>query len=83
MERESAKSHSQSSKNEINEKLIMEELEIGSEIILKVVEANEECNGCFFNDLASYIYEDPCKRIKCGASQRKDKKNVIFVRVED
>lgn len=61
----------------------MEELEIGSEITLKVVEANEECDGCFFSDLASYIYEDPCKRIKCGASQRKDRKNVIFVRVED
>lgn len=62
----------------------MEELEIGSEIILKVIEDEKgECDGCFFSDLASYIYEDPCKRIKCGASQRKDRKNVIFVRVED
>ena len=62
----------------------MEELEIGSEITLKVIEDEKgECNGCFFNDLASYIYEDPCKRIKCGASQRKDRKNVIFVRVEE
>lgn len=61
----------------------MEELEIGSKIILEVVEANEECNGCFFSDLASYIYEDPCKQIKCGASQRKDKKNVKFIRVEE
>lgn len=33
----------------------MEDLPIGSEITLKVVESEtEECNGCFFDEINSY-----------------------------
>lgn len=35
----------------------MEDLPIGSEIILNVVESEtEECNGCFFDEISSNIY---------------------------
>lgn len=60
----------------------MEDLPIGSEITLKVVEDKKgECNGCFFN-VAGY----------CGAAQlgldcvpkyRSDKKSVIFKEVKE
>ena len=61
----------------------MEDLPIGSEIILKVVEIEkEECQGCFFNELGTDIFENVCKRIKCTASERKDGKNVQFKRVK-
>ena len=43
----------------------MEDLPIGSEIVLKVVESEkEECNGCFFNELDTDIFENVCKHIK-------------------
>ena len=36
----------------------MEDLSIGSEIVLKVVEAEkEQCNGCFFDEICTGIYE--------------------------
>lgn len=36
----------------------MEDLPVGAEIILKVVESEkEECNGCFFDEISSNIYE--------------------------
>ena len=61
----------------------MEDLPIGSEIILKVVEdEKEECNGCFFNDICSNIYENVCGSFNCNASTRKDGKNVQFKRVK-
>lgn len=61
----------------------MEDLPIGAEVILKVVESEkEECNGCFFNELDTDIFENVCKRIKCAATERKDKKNVQFKRVK-
>lgn len=61
----------------------MEDLPIGSEIILKVVETEkEECNGCFFNEICSDIYEMVCQNFKCYAGERKDGKNVQFIRVE-
>lgn len=61
----------------------MEDLPIGSEIVLKVVESEtEECDGCFFAELATDIYENVCKRIKCTANERKDGKNVQFKRVK-
>lgn len=61
----------------------MEDLPIGSEIILKVVETEkEECNGCFFNEICSDIYEMVCQNFKCYAGERKDKKNVQFMRVK-
>lgn len=59
----------------------MEELPIGSEIVLKVVE-DECCNGCFFNELSSEINENICRRIKCSSDERKDKKDVQFKRVK-
>ena len=66
-----------------NEKLVMEDLPIGSEIILKVVETEkEECNGCFFNEICSNIYEMVCQNFKCYAGERKDGKNVQFIRVK-
>ena len=40
----------------------MEDLPIGSEIVLKVVESEkEECNGCFFDELCGDIYNVICK----------------------
>ena len=57
----------------------MEDLPIGSEIVLKVVESEtEEYNGCFFDEISSNIYEDIC----CAAIDRKDGKNVQFKRVK-
>lgn len=39
----------------------MEDLSIGSEIVLKVVEAEkEQCNGCFFDEICTGIYEKVC-----------------------
>lgn len=55
----------------------IEELPVGSEITLKVIEA-EECDGCFFDDLSCDIFENICKRIKCGKNERKDGKSVQF-----
>lgn len=61
----------------------MEDLHIGSEIVLKVIEVEkEECNGCFFDEIASNIYENVCGDFNCGASTRKDGKNVQFKRVK-
>lgn len=61
----------------------MEDLPIGSEIILKVVETEkEECNGCFFDELCGDIYNVICKNFKCGATNRKDGKNIQFKRVK-
>lgn len=61
----------------------MEDLPIGSEIVLKVVEKKEfECTGCFFDEISSNIYENVCKDFCCAAINRKDKKNVQFIRVK-
>ena len=61
----------------------MEDLPIGSEITLKVVDANgADCTGCFFDEIASTINIDMCNRIKCTSNERKDKKNVQFKRVK-
>jgi hypothetical protein len=61
----------------------MEELPIGSEIILKVVESKkEECNGCFFDEISSNIYENVCGNFNCSARNRKDGKDVQFKRVK-
>lgn len=61
----------------------MEDLPIGSEIVLKVVETEkEECNGCFFDEICGNIYENVCVDFNCSASTRKDKKNVQFKRVK-
>lgn len=61
----------------------MEDLPIGSEIVLKVVETEkDECNGCFFNEICSNIYDNVCGDFNCCASIRKDGKNVQFIRVK-
>ena len=61
----------------------MEDLPIGSEIVLKVVESETEgCNGCFFDEISRNIYENICKDICCSAIDRKDGKNVQFKRVK-
>lgn len=61
----------------------MEDLTIGSEITLKVVEAEEfGCTGCFFEDIQACINVDICNRIKCASNERKDGKNVQFKRVK-
>lgn len=61
----------------------MIDIPIGSEITLKVVEDKKrDCIGCFFDELQSDIYENPCKRIKCGSNERKDRKRVKFIRVK-
>lgn len=61
----------------------MEDLSIGSEIVLKVVEKKEfECTGCFFDEISSNIYENVCNNFNCSASTRKDRKNVQFKRVK-
>ena len=61
----------------------MEDLPVGSEIVLKVVETEkEECNGCFFDELSGDIYNVICKNYKCCATDREDGKNVQFKRVK-
>lgn len=61
----------------------MEDLPIGSEIVLKVVETKEyDCTGCFFDEIESSINMDTCNRIKCASNERKDRKNVQFKRVK-
>ena len=59
----------------------MEDLTVGAEVILKVVEA-DNCDGCLFDELACNMYDDICKRIKCYRLERKDRKNVQFKRVK-
>ena len=61
----------------------MEDLPIGAKITLKVVETEkDECNGCFFNEICSNIYDNGCGDFSCSASTRKDGKNVQFKRVK-
>lgn len=61
----------------------MEDLPIGAEVTLKVVETEKlDCTGCFFDEISSNIYENICKDIYCAAIDRKDGKNVQFKRVK-
>nr|DAP50573.1 MAG TPA: hypothetical protein [Caudoviricetes sp.] len=61
----------------------MEDLPIGSEIVLKVVETKEaDCTGCFFDEIANIINIETCNRIKCASNERIDGKNVQFKRVK-
>ena len=61
----------------------MEDLPVGSEVTLKVIETDKDnCNGCFFDEIASNIYENVCGNFICSASTRKDGKNVQFIRVK-
>lgn len=61
----------------------MEDLPIGSEVTLKVVETKDiVCTGCFFEEIQASINVDSCNRIKCTSNERKDGKNVQFKRVK-
>ena len=61
----------------------MEDLPIGAEVVLKVVETKEaDCTGCFFEESLSTINIDMCNRITGTSNERKDKKNVQFIRVK-
>lgn len=61
----------------------MEDLPIGAEVVLKVVETKEsDCTGCFFDEIANIINIEMCNRIKCASNERKDGKNVQFKRVK-
>lgn len=61
----------------------MEDLPIGAEVVLKVVENEKsDCTGCFFDEISNNIYENVCKDFCCGAINRKDGKNVQFKRVK-
>lgn len=61
----------------------MEDLPIGSEIVLKVVETKKaDCTGCFFDEIANIINIETCNRIKCASNERKDGKNVQFKRIK-
>lgn len=61
----------------------MDDLPIGSEIVLKVVETKEaDCTGCFFDEIANIINIETCNRIKCASNERKDGKNVQFKRIK-
>ena len=57
----------------------MEEIPVGSRLILEVVESpNNSCGGCFFDEIARSMYDDFCKQFKCSRAERKDKKSVIY-----
>ena len=61
----------------------MEDLPIGAEVVLKVVETKEaDCSGCFFDEIANIINIETCNRIKCASNERKDGKNVQFKRIK-
>ena len=61
----------------------MEDLPIGAEVVLNVVETKEaDCTGCFFDEIANIINIEMCNRIKCASNERKDGKNVQFKRVK-
>lgn len=63
---------------------ISDEIPVGAHLTLELVATEgDSCRGCFFEDLDSDIDIDCCQRIKCGATQRKDRKNVIFKLVEN
>lgn len=61
----------------------MEDLSIGSEIVLKVVGTEKaDCLGCFFDEISSNLFENICNHIKCMSTERKDGKNIQFIRVK-
>ena len=61
----------------------MKELKVGERVTI-TLEAIEHrtCEGCFFYEFASDIYADTCTGFKCGSTERKDGKNVIFKEVK-
>lgn len=60
----------------------MEDLPIGSEITLKVVESETEgCNGCFFDRNGSCVAI--LLGMECVPKYRSDKNDVIFKEVKE
>lgn len=59
----------------------MEDLPVGAEVTLKVVETKEaDCSGCFFfGNSACEVW----RKYPCGPKLRKDNKNVIFEEVKE
>ena len=56
----------------------MEDLPVGAEVILKVVEA-DNCDGCFFDNYGCNASD----MFKCGYANRSDGKGIIFKEVEE
>jgi uncharacterized Fe-S center protein len=65
----------------------MEDLPIGSEITLKVVESEtEECNGCFFcieGTCYNPTRNDWADGFQCQPEDRSDGKSIIFKEVKE
>lgn len=55
---------------------ISDDILLGTRITLQVSEGG--CDDYFFNGLDYDLRVDCCKRIKCQATRRKDKKNITF-----
>ena len=61
----------------------MEDIPVGCEIILKVVEDKKgECNGCFYYEVTIDMYADTYTGFRCGSTERKDGKNIHFKRIK-
>lgn len=68
----------------------MEDLPIGAEVTLKVVENEKnECNGCFFSSDMNHTCNNPYKNnegddmFECRKSNRSDSKDIIFKEVKE
>lgn len=60
----------------------MEDLPIGSEIVLKVVETDKEsCKGCFFD--SKMFYCEAWRKYPCSIKIRSYHKSVIFKEVNE
>lgn len=60
----------------------MEDLPIGAEIVLKVVETDKEsCKGCFFD--SKMFYCEAWRKYTCSIKIRSDHKSVIFKEVKE
>ena len=61
----------------------MEDLPVGSDITLKVVDDKKgECNGCFFYEFSSDMYAETCTGLIRRSTGRKDGESVQFKRVK-
>lgn len=58
----------------------MEDLPVGAEVTLKVVEA-ENCDGCFFD--SKMFCCEVWRKYPCSIKIRSDHKNVIFKEVKE
>lgn len=59
----------------------MEDLPIGAEVTLKVVETEKpDCTGCFFESKGAC---EVWRKYPCASKERSDHKNVIFKEVKE